>query len=575
MQVNIRGLMSKQDSLKYLLNEFHTLPDIVLLCETWLKRDTENNIHMPGYKCYHKHRSDRLGGGVSILVRQQLRSRERSDLIIPTFHFEYNVVELKTNSSNVLLISGYRPPNTNPRQFMKEYRDVLTKLKEVKGHELIIGMDHNFDLLKSANNKTTSKFLDLNIERDLTPCITKPTRVTNRTATLIDNILVSNRLQYNYTPYVVVDDLSDHYPALVVLNNIEQCKKDKVKIAKRKIDSKSVGLIRDDLDNIDWNCLDIMNVNEAFDCFHSTLTSIIDKHCPKREFSISYGKITRDPWITKGLSNSIRRQKKLYHLQLHTSDPNDIRRYISYRNTLKKLLRRSKLSYFNKKCIEYKQNSRKLWQLINQVINKIPKKSQVIESLRIGNLVKYSPQEITKGFCDHFAQIGRSYTSRISTSRVLVVYFAHIQSHLQYGILLWGNHLNLQQLNKLIKIQESCLKYTGPHSGFKENKVLKADSLIELENSKFGYKLIHGLLPKKIETACMFDQNKSNLQKTHNYHTRHKKVPNIPIKMNKQYRASFLNKGSQSLLTIKTEIKDKPNIKSFTRALKNHLLSQY
>ena len=59
MQLNIRGLMSKQDSLKYLLNEFQTLPDIVLLCETWLKRDTESNIHMPGYKCYHKHRSDR------------------------------------------------------------------------------------------------------------------------------------------------------------------------------------------------------------------------------------------------------------------------------------------------------------------------------------------------------------------------------------------------------------------------------------------------------------------------------------------------------------------------------------
>ena len=73
----------------------------------------------------------------------------------------------------------------------------------------------------------------------------------------------------------------------------------------------------------------------------------------------------------------------------------------------------------------------------------------------------------------------------------------------------------------------------------------------------------------------MFDQNKLNLQKTHNYHTRHKKVPNIPIKMNKQYRAIFLNKGSQSLLTIKPELKDKPNIKSFTHALKDHLLSQY
>ena len=116
MQLNIRGLMSKQDSLKQLLSEFHTPPDIVLLCETWLKNGTKDNIHIPGYKCYHKQRIDRLGGGVSILVKQQLRSRECTDLVIPTIHLEYNVVELKTNSNNVLLVSGYRPPNTNPKK---------------------------------------------------------------------------------------------------------------------------------------------------------------------------------------------------------------------------------------------------------------------------------------------------------------------------------------------------------------------------------------------------------------------------------------------------------------------------
>ena len=104
-------------------------------------------------------------------------------------------------------------------------------------------MDHNFDLLKSANNNTTSRFLDLNIDRDLTPCITKPTRVTNKTATLIDNILISNKLHYNYTPFVVTDDLSDHYPTLVVLHNVEKCKKDKVKIIKRKIDSGAIALL--------------------------------------------------------------------------------------------------------------------------------------------------------------------------------------------------------------------------------------------------------------------------------------------------------------------------------------------
>ena len=146
----------------------------------------------------------------------------------------------------------------------------------------------------------------------------------------------------------------------------------------------------------------------------------MDEHCPKREYSISYDKIIRDPWITKGLSNSIRKQKKLYLKQLHSSDPDCTNKYISYRNVLKKLLRCSKLDYFNNKCLEYKQNSRKLWQLINQVINKISHKSQVIESLRIDNLVRYSPMEITKGFCDHFATVGKTYSDKVQLPRVLV-----------------------------------------------------------------------------------------------------------------------------------------------------------
>ena len=303
MQLNIRGLIGKQDSLKHLLSEFKVLPDIVLLCETWLKKDTAGKINMPNYKCYHKHRIDRLGGGVSILVKQKLRSRERSDLVVPTNLFEYNIVELKTNTSNILIVSSYRPPNSNPKKFMQEYKTVLAKLKELKHHELIVGMDHNFDLLKSASNNTTGKFLNLNVDRDLTPCITKLTRVTNKTATLIDNILTSTKLQYNYTPFVITDDLSDHYPSLVILNNIEKCKKDKAKITKRRVDSASIELIKTEVDSVDWSCIDSMNVNEAFEYFHSTLLKSIDAHCPKREYSISYDKIIRDPWITKGLIN--------------------------------------------------------------------------------------------------------------------------------------------------------------------------------------------------------------------------------------------------------------------------------
>ena len=94
-----------------------------------------------------------------------------------------------------------------------------------------------------------------------------------------------------------------------------------------------------------------------------------------------------------------------------------------------------------------------------------------------------------------------------------LVYFAHIQSHLNYGLLLWGNSLNESQLSKLTKIQSNCIEYIARSSSFKDHKILKLESLIELENAKFGYKLIHGLLPKRIEAACMFDNHKKTLTK--------------------------------------------------------------
>ena len=243
--------------------------------------------------------------------------------------------------------------------------------------------------------------------------------------------------------------------------------------------------------------------------FHSTQTNTIDKHCPKQEYSVNYGKIIRDPWVTKGLINSVRRQKTLYRKQLHTSDPTDTTRYITYRNTLKKLLRRSKLSYFNNKCLEYKQNSRKLWQLINQVINKIPKKSQVIESLKIDNLIKYSPQEITKGFCDHFAHIGEKYASKIRASRVLVeTYSSKIKMCASSLFLLPTDKTEIRALITNLPAKTS--------SGFDEisNNLLKnlSPSLLNPLERIFNKSLNDGVFPELMKKADISPLFKSKLE---------------------------------------------------------------
>ena len=71
-----------------------------------------------------------MGGGVCILSSCKLRSRDRPNLKVETQLLEHCVTELKTDTRNILLASGYRPPNFSVRTFLKEYSNLVSKLKK-------------------------------------------------------------------------------------------------------------------------------------------------------------------------------------------------------------------------------------------------------------------------------------------------------------------------------------------------------------------------------------------------------------------------------------------------------------
>ena len=411
IQLNIRGLVNKQDQLGRLIE--NTKTDVVLLCETWLNSTKETLINIESHKLTNKNRKDRIGGGVSILVDKSLRSRARPDLIIDTDILEHVVVELKTDKRNILLVSGYRPPNTNVRKFLREYKELLQSLGKHKDHELIIGLDHNLNLLQSHQHSQTNEFLELNLKRNLLPAISKPTRITNKTATLIDNIMLSTKLQYQMESHILIDDMSDHLPCLVTLENQKKCKKGGKTITSRDLNEKNIAKIKEDIYNIDWlQVLTDDSVDRNFTTFHQKLTETIEQYAPEIEKRISAKNIIRDPWITRGLLTSLKKQQRLYKhtLVVKTSDAKN--KYNHYRNLLKKLIRRSKYKYLHDKCTEYRQDSRKLWTLINKIIGKENNKTHVIESIKSANIPRTDPYTITNTFNEFFSTVGKTYAER-------------------------------------------------------------------------------------------------------------------------------------------------------------------
>jgi hypothetical protein len=80
---------------------------------------------------------------------------------------------------------------------------ILSKLLADKSHEIPIAGDHNFDYLKINTHNNTADLFDLHISHGLIPTITRPTRITHSTATLIVNIYIKviHTLKYNHNSY--------------------------------------------------------------------------------------------------------------------------------------------------------------------------------------------------------------------------------------------------------------------------------------------------------------------------------------------------------------------------------------
>ena len=131
---------------------------------------------------------------------------------------------MKLKHENVLLCSGYRAPNTNPTNFLTDY-EKLPKSVNVEKNKIIVGIDHNLDLLKYKMHALTNRFIELFESFHQIPSITRPTCITKSSVTLIDNIFVPTTMTLLFNSYLLIDDISDHLPAVVVLKNVELCAK--------------------------------------------------------------------------------------------------------------------------------------------------------------------------------------------------------------------------------------------------------------------------------------------------------------------------------------------------------------
>ena len=216
---------------------------------------------------------------------------------------ESHFIELTTKPSNTLLGIIYRPPN-NKLDLFKEYLCELLQKLVLQKKKCYLMEDFNLDLLKMGENHHIKDFINLMFSSMFYPLISKPTRITNSSATLIDNIFVNN-FDECYKCGILLADLSDHLPVFQITSSLPRVNSTCDNTKYRLINKKAIDQLCQDLEIEDWN--DIYNEIDpqlAYDNFYNKLFKLYDKNMPLVKIKNKRKNSQKIPWITKGILKS-------------------------------------------------------------------------------------------------------------------------------------------------------------------------------------------------------------------------------------------------------------------------------
>lgn len=429
LHLNIRSIRNKFDSFLNYLNCLTYKFSIIALTETWLSDDDNSHLFdIPGYSLIQLNRKNRVGGGICLFVREHLKYQLRKDLTF-TGHdksIESLFIEISLEKNkNIIIGTIYRPPNNRYSDFECDLNFILSKLDRKDKPCYILG-DFNIDLLKYDKCNFSHQFFNQLSSSGFRPLITKPTRITSSSATLIDNIFTNSQTSEHLNG-ILINDISDHLPVFAITKNVESYglhnSSDQGSYKTRVIKQSSLRSFYNYLKTCKWNTtMKEIDPQKSMEIFLTDFLKLYDKYFPLREVKLRNGNREKNVWITKGFKKSSRTKEKLYRRFLKKPTENNRVKYKVYRNKLNHLIRIAKKNYFNNKIHDAQNDPKSTWQTINELIGKKNKNKTLPTSFKYENKDIDDSKEIANQFNNFFVNVGPNLAKSFSNSNEFVKY---------------------------------------------------------------------------------------------------------------------------------------------------------
>ena len=382
-------------------------------------------------------RKSGLGGGLAMYINKRVCDPENIEIFqakidISDTSGEFQFVKIhncKGFNKTKIIANIYRSPNRSTENFIKLLDGTMRNLERHSRKHIVAAGDFNVNLLRHDNDIHCQNLVETMAKYGFVQIAARPTRITDHSATLIDHVY-TNDIHNTLSCNVLTVDISDHLATLttVSLGNISHARpkftnNPNVNEATetRTFNEANNAVFEQLIHQESWE--EVFTLSDA-DSQYNKLSEIYTKH-----YNAAYPlknnrnrrkneRLNPKPWILPWLEDACARKQDLYHKSVKYPTLENTSAYKKMDKFCVKHKKIAKDKYFKKYFETHKDNSKKQWQMINNLLNRKVKSREHIKLKNLDGTISSSSSDVASKFNEYFSNIASNIKTQIRTREV-------------------------------------------------------------------------------------------------------------------------------------------------------------
>ena len=337
---------------------------------------------------------------IILYYRTSLNCKRKKELEISNIETLWCEVMLP-NSRPFLLCAVYRPPSAQA-EWIDLFEEELS-VAQTTGLEIILMGDFNIDLLHCTNKK----WLNLVELFDLTQMVTKATRVTQTSGSIIDHVYSSNpeNISECFVPHY---SISDHFPVCISRKiNCKIKKTEHTTISFRCFKNFNEESFTSELSNeLSAFTLSQSDINDDVDSWYAIINKHLNRHAPIKTRRVKSKRLP--DWFTPEIMKARKNRD-------NSKNKNNWTDYKRYRNMTKNLIRKAKRKHFSESVTNLK-DTKAIWQHLRTANKPNISTSSLPTELNIDNEQITDSRDIANKLNEYFTSVSTRLNENNNTT---------------------------------------------------------------------------------------------------------------------------------------------------------------